>query len=86
MSRKPVNLKTVESTMGLRIQQAMKMRKVDITGLSKATGIPQLDVLKFATDKRFPNSTQILAMAKALGVKSEYFFRRETIVAEGSEG
>jgi len=81
-----VNLKTVESTMGLRIQQAMMMNRVTEKQLCKDTGISKDDLKKFIYNIRTPNSTQIIAMAKALGVKSEYFFRKNTIIAEGSEG
>ena len=81
-----VNLKTVESTMGMRIRLARLNKGWSQRQLKKASGISVREIQMIELETKMPSSFQLIALADALGVKSEYFFRRETIVSEGSEG
>ena len=86
MSREPIELLSVKSTMGLRIRLARTEMSYSQKRLSQETGIPLEDIVAWENDERYPSSTQIMAMAKACGVKSEYYFRPTTILEARSLG
>ena len=86
MSREPIELLSVKSTMGLRIRLARTEMSYSQKRLAQETGIPLEEIAAWENDERYPTSTQIIAMTKACGVKSEYFFRPTTILEARSLG
>ena len=80
MIREPIELLSVKSTMGLRIRLARTEMSYSQKRLAQETGIPLEEIAAWENDERCPSSKQIIAMAKACDVKSEYFFRPTTIL------
>lgn len=62
-------------TIGVRLERARKAAGLPLRALGDAIGVSHTLIAKFETGKLTPNSTQLLAAAKALGVKVEYLLR-----------
>lgn len=65
--------------IGNRIQQARKASGLSMRELAEKAGISAMSISKYETNKNTPSSGVMLALAKALGVRSEYFFRQAKV-------
>jgi len=61
--------------IGLRIHQARKATGLSLRALADKAGITAMAISKYETGKSTPSSGVLLALAKALNVRTEYFFR-----------
>jgi Zn-dependent peptidase ImmA (M78 family)/DNA-binding XRE family transcriptional regulator len=66
--------------LGPRIKQARKAAGLSLRALAERTGVSAMAISKYETGKSIPSSTVLLALAKALGVRTEYFFRSKAVV------
>ena len=62
--------------IGERIQQARKASGLSLRALAEKAGISAMAISKYENNQSTPSSGVLLALAKALGVRSEYFFRQ----------
>ena len=63
-----------------RIRRARHLQGISLEDLAQRLGnISKQGLNKFEKGESIPNSTRILQLAKALGVKPEYFFRQDAI-------
>lgn len=65
--------------IGERILQARKAAGLTLAELGTQLGITHTAIQKFEQGRLTPNSTQLLALAKACGIRTEYFFRTNTV-------
>lgn len=61
--------------IGARLKQARKASGLSMRELAAEAGISAMAISKYENDKSTPSSGVLLALAKALGVRVEYFFR-----------
>jgi len=61
--------------IGERIQQARKASGLSMRALAEKAGISAMAISKYESNKSTPSSGVLLSLSKALGVRSEYFFR-----------
>lgn len=61
--------------IGERIQQARKSAGLSLRALAEMAGISAMAISKYENNKSIPSSSVLLELAKALGVRVEYFFR-----------
>jgi Zn-dependent peptidase ImmA (M78 family)/transcriptional regulator with XRE-family HTH domain len=79
-------LPSIKTAMiGQRIYQARKAAGLTLVELGEKLGVSHTAIQKFEQGRLTPSSTQILALAQACGVRSEYFFRTHTINLEHPE-
>ena len=71
--------------IGERIQQARKASGLSMRELAEKAGISAMAISKYETNKNTPSSGVLLALSKALGVRSEYFFRQAKVVLKEVE-
>lgn len=62
--------------IGERIQQARKVSGLSQRALAEKAGISAMAISKYENNQSTPSSGVLLALGKALGVRTEYFFRR----------
>lgn len=62
--------------IGDRIQQARKASGLSMRDLAQKAEISAMAISKYESNKNTPSSKVLLALSKALGVRSEYFFRQ----------
>jgi Zn-dependent peptidase ImmA (M78 family)/DNA-binding XRE family transcriptional regulator len=62
-------------TIGIRLERARKAAGLTLRALGEAVGVSHTLIAKYEAGKLTPNSTQLIAAAKALSVKVEYFLR-----------
>ncbi len=65
--------------IGERIQQARKASGLSLRALAAQAGITAMAISKYENNKSTPSSGVLLALAKALGVRTEYFFRHAMV-------
>lgn len=65
--------------IGERIQQARKASGLSLRSLAEKAGVSAMAISKYENNQSVPSSTVLLALAKALGVRTEYFFRRVSV-------
>lgn len=65
--------------IGERIQQARKASGLTLRALAEKTGVTAMAISKYENNQSTPSSGVLLALAKALGVRTEYFFRRVSV-------
>lgn len=58
-----------------RIKQARKAAGFSLRALAERAGVTAMAISKYETGKSTPSSGVLLSLAKALGVRTEYFFR-----------
>lgn len=58
-----------------RIRRARILKRMTLQELADALSVTRQAISKFETGKDVPNSTRLIQISKALGVKPEYFFR-----------
>ena len=70
---------------GERLRSARKMAGMSLEALAQATGflVSKQAIGKYEKGQINPSSEVLLALAKALGVKADYFFRSSHFVIEG---
>ena len=61
--------------IGARINQARKAAGLSLRALAEKAGITAMAISKYETGKSTPSSGVLLSLAKALDVRTEYFFR-----------
>lgn len=71
--------------IGERIQQARKAAGLSLRALADAAGISAMAISKYENDQSIPSSMVLLALAAALKVRTEYFFRSSHIELSGVE-
>ncbi len=65
--------------IGERIQQARKASGLTLRALAEKVGVSAMAISKYENNQSTPSSGVLLALAKALGVRTEYFFRRVSV-------
>lgn len=65
--------------IGERIQQARKAAGFSQRALGDKTGVSAMAISKYERNDSVPSSGVMLSLAKALGVRTEYFFRRVSV-------
>ncbi len=65
--------------IGERIQQARKASGLSQRALAEKVGLSAMAISKYERDDSVPSSGVMLSLAQALGVRSEYFFRRASV-------
>lgn len=68
--------------IGERIQQARKASGLTLRALAEKVGMSAMAISKYENNQSVPSSKVLLALAKALGVRTEYFFRRMSVDLE----
>ena len=68
-----------------RLRLARKSAGLSLRDVAKATGLSAVAISKYETGQLTPSSDRLLALAQALGVRVEYFFRPETLRLERVE-
>jgi transcriptional regulator with XRE-family HTH domain len=68
-----------------RLVSARKMAGMSLEGLSQATGalVSKQAINKYEKGKAMPGSEVLIALAKALDVRVDYFFRPAQVAIEG---
>lgn len=68
-----------------RLVSARKMAGMSLEGLSQATGVlvSKQAINKYEKGKAMPGSEVLIALAKALGVRVDYFFRPAQVAIDG---
>lgn len=65
--------------IGERIQQARKAAGLSLRALAEKVDVTAMAISKYENNQSTPSSGVLLALAKALGVRTEYFFRRVSV-------
>lgn len=65
--------------IGNRIQQARQAAGLSLRALAEQAGITAMAISKYENNQSTPSSTVLLALAAALGVRVEYFFRQSEV-------
>ena len=68
-----------------RLERARKAAGLSLRALSDMVGVSQTTISKYEKEQATPNSTMLLKLAKALNVKTEFFFRTDHFVLENKE-
>ena len=71
--------------VGKRIQRARKAASLSLRSLGEIVGVSQTTISKYESEESTPDSTMLLKLAKALQVKTEFFFRSSEFVLENKE-
>lgn len=71
--------------IGERIQQARKAAGLSLRALGEKAGVTAMAISKYENNQSTPSSDVLLALAKALNVRTEYFFRQASIELENVE-
>ncbi|MBM9536750.1 helix-turn-helix domain-containing protein [Desulfobulbus alkaliphilus] len=75
----------MKDEFGKRLLSARKMAGMSLEALSQATGslVSKQAISKYEKGKASPGSEVLIALARALGVKVDYFFRSSQVTIEG---
>lgn len=75
----------MKDEFGKRLLSARKMAGMSLEALSQATGslVSKQAISKYEKGKASPGSEVMIALARALGVKVDYFFRSSQVAIEG---
>ncbi|MDQ2068988.1 helix-turn-helix domain-containing protein [Natronospira bacteriovora] len=65
--------------LGERIERARRWKGLALRELAARSGVSHTAIRNYEKGLRTPGSRQLLALAKALGVRTEYFFRQQRI-------
>jgi Zn-dependent peptidase ImmA (M78 family)/DNA-binding XRE family transcriptional regulator len=71
--------------IGERLQRARKAAGLSLRVLADQTDLSHTTIDKFEKEKLKPSSSQLIKMAKVLGVRTEYFFRSDVITIQTPE-
>lgn len=71
--------------IGERLKRARAASGLSMQGLGKAVGVSANMIKKYEHDLSMPSSGILIKISKALGVRSEYFFRPIQVALSGVE-
>ncbi|HPE78552.1 MAG TPA: helix-turn-helix domain-containing protein [Gammaproteobacteria bacterium] len=71
--------------IGERILQARRLAGLSSRALAEQVGVSAMAISKYERDENTPGSEVLLRLAKALDVRTEYFFRPTSVSLEGVE-
>ena len=71
--------------LGERIQRARNAKNLSLRDLGDLVGISHASISKYERGETHPDSTVLLKIAKALGVKTEFFYRETEFILENIE-
>lgn len=71
--------------LGSRIKQARKAAGLSLRELGDVVGLSAMAISKYERDQVNPSSESLLRLARALGVRTEYFFRQSGVELEQVE-
>jgi Zn-dependent peptidase ImmA (M78 family)/DNA-binding XRE family transcriptional regulator len=71
--------------IGERLHRARKAAGLGLRALADQADLSHTTISKFEKELQKPSSAQLIKLAKILGVRTEYFFRPETLKIEGIE-
>jgi len=71
--------------LGERIKRARESAGLNLRDLAAKAGISAMAISKYERDESTPSSGVLLALAQALGVRTEYFFRHTGVELVGVE-
>jgi len=71
--------------IGKRIAQARKSASLSLRALAEKVGVSQTTIAKYEKEQSTPDSTMLMKLAKAMGVKSSFFFRTGSYQLENIE-
>jgi Zn-dependent peptidase ImmA (M78 family)/transcriptional regulator with XRE-family HTH domain len=71
--------------IGERLQRARKAAGVSLRALAEHTDLSHTTITKYENELLKPSSSQLIKMAKVLGVRTEYFFRPQQLKIDGIE-
>lgn len=69
--------------IGARIKQARQSAGLSLRALAEQAGVSAMAISKYEREEATPSSPVLLGLAKALGVRVEYFFRQVQVELEG---
>jgi transcriptional regulator with XRE-family HTH domain len=84
-NNKNVTLLGEMQMIGERLQRARKGAGVSLRVLADQSDLSHTTIDKFEKEKLKPSSSQLIKMAKVLGVRMEYFFRPQVIEIQTPE-
>lgn len=68
--------------IGNRIKQARKAAGLSLRALADKAGVTAMAISKYENNQSTPSSEVLIALAKSLNVRTEYFFRKTSIELE----
>jgi Zn-dependent peptidase ImmA (M78 family)/DNA-binding XRE family transcriptional regulator len=71
--------------IGERLQRARKGAGLALRAVAEQAELSHTTVSKFEKEQQKPSSAQLIKLAKILGVRTEYFFRPQSLKIEGIE-
>ncbi|MCK5725216.1 MAG: ImmA/IrrE family metallo-endopeptidase [Thiotrichaceae bacterium] len=71
--------------LATRLKRARKAANLSLRGAADRVDVSHSAIKKYEDSKNVPNSTQLIKLAKAYGVRTEYFFRPINITLSGVE-
>ncbi len=71
--------------IGERLLRARDAANLSLRALAEKVGVSQTTISKYEKEQATPDSTMLLKLSRALGVKTEFFFRTEKFVLENKE-
>lgn len=71
--------------LGQRIHQARLAAGLTLEALGRQLGVTKAAIQKYEKGAVTPDSTKLLKLAKACGVRAEYFFRKSTVTLSNVE-
>jgi len=71
--------------LGSRIKQGRLAAGLSMRDLAQAAGLSAMAISKYEHDQIKPSSDAMLRLAKAMGVRTEYFFRQPSVELTGVE-
>ncbi|QWF71610.1 ImmA/IrrE family metallo-endopeptidase [Methylomonas paludis] len=71
--------------IGERLQRARKAAGLGLRALAEQSDLSHTTISKFENELQTPSSGQLLKLAKILGVRTEYFFRPQSLNIKGIE-
>ncbi|MCX7097658.1 MAG: ImmA/IrrE family metallo-endopeptidase [Methylococcales bacterium] len=71
--------------IGERLHRARKAAGLGLRALAEQSDLSHTTISKFEKEQQTPSSTQLIKLAKILGVRTEYFFRPQTLTLSGIE-
>ena len=71
--------------IGERLQRARKGAGLALRAVAELADLSHTTVSKFEKEQQKPSSAQLIKLAKILGVRTEYFFRPQSLKIEGIE-
>ncbi len=71
--------------IGERLMRARKTAGLSLRALAESVGVSQTTINKYEKGTLVPDSTMLIKLAKAMGVRVGYFFRRDTLTLQKPE-